>query len=67
MDLNRIQGLCKTTTKIQDFFKIVRTMERVLAVRTCEKNVCVLGGGGGGGNLAKGGWWQFPNGKYAFK
>jgi len=19
------------------------------------------------GNLAKGGWWQFPNGKYAFK
>ena len=22
---------------------------------------------GGGGNLAKGGWWQFPNGKYAFK
>ena len=44
MDLNRIQGLCKTTTKIQDFFKIVRTMERVLAVRTCEKNVCVVGG-----------------------
>ena len=42
-------------------------MERVLAVRTCEKNVCVVGGGGGGGNLAKGAWWQFPNGKYAFK
>ena len=69
MDLHRIQGLCKTTTKIQDFFKIVRTMERVLAVRTCEKNVSVVGGRGGvgGGHLAKGGWWQFPNGKYAFK
>ena len=25
-DLNRIQGLFKTTTKIQDLFKIVRTM-----------------------------------------
>ena len=62
MDLNRIQGLFKTTTKIQDFFRIVRTVERVLAVRTCEKTW-----GGGGGNLAKGGWWQFPNGKYAFK
>ena len=63
--LNRIQGLFKTTTKIQDFFKIVRSVERVLAVRTCEKNV---GGGGGlGGNLAKGDWWQFLNGKYAFK
>ena len=44
MDLNRIQGLFKTTTKIQDFFKIVRTVERVLAVRTCEKT---WGGGGG--------------------
>ena len=44
MDLNQIQGLDKTTTKIQDFFKILRTVERVLAVRTCEKNV---GGGGG--------------------
>ena len=37
MDLNRIQGLFKITTKIRDFFKIVRTMERVLAVHTCEK------------------------------
>ena len=66
MDLNRIQGLFKKTTKIQDFFKIVRTMERVwrMAVRTCEKNV---GGGGVGVNLAKGGWWRFLNGKYAFK
>ena len=55
MDLNRIQGLFKKTTKIQDFFKIVRTMERVwrMAVRTCEKNVG--GGGGGGGTWAKGG------------
>ena len=26
-DLNRIQGLFKTTTKIQDLFKIVRTMK----------------------------------------
>ena len=43
MDLNRIQGLFKTTTKIQDFFKIVRTVERVLAVRMCEKT---WGGGG---------------------
>ena len=63
MDLNRIQGLFKTTTKIQDFFKIVRTVERVLAVRTCEKTW-------GGGELSQrrlGGWWQFPNGKYAFK
>ena len=25
------------------------------------------GGGGLGGNLAKGDWWQFLNGKYAFK
>ena len=25
-DLNRIQGLCKTTIKIQDLFKIVRAM-----------------------------------------
>ena len=51
MDLNRIQGLFKKTTKIQDFFKIVRTMERVwrMAVRTCEKNV----GGGGGGELGQ--------------
>ena len=50
MDLNQIQGLDKTTTKIQDFFKILRTVERVLAVRTCEKNV---GGGGGGGELGQ--------------
>ena len=66
MDLNRIQGLFKITTKIKGFFKIVRTMERVLAVRTCEKNMGV-GGGVVVGNLAKGGWWQFLNGKYAFK
>lgn len=50
MDLNQIQGLDKTTTKIQDFFKILRTVERVLAVRTCEKNV---GGGGGGWELGQ--------------
>ena len=43
MDLNRIQGLFQITTKIKGFFKIVRTMERVLAVRTCEKNVGVGG------------------------
>ena len=60
MDLNRIQGLCKTTTKIQDFFKIVRTMERVLAVRTCEKNVCVVGGGGTWPKVA-GGNFQMEN------
>ena len=50
MDLNQIQGLDKTTTKIQDFFKILRTVERVLAVRTCEKNV---GGGGWVGTWPK--------------
>ena len=28
-DLNQIQGLFKTTSKIQDLFKIVRTMQKV--------------------------------------
>ena len=59
MDLNRIQGLFKTTTKIQDFFRIVRTVERVLAVRTCEKTW----GGGGGETWPKvaGGNFQMEN------
>ena len=48
-------------------------MERVLAVRKCEKTSGGGGGGRGAGggavarDLAKAGWWQFPNGKYAFK
>ena len=67
----------RTLTEFKDFsrqllrFKIFsRLYEPWNAYWRCV-SVKKRGGWGGGeavsGNLAKNGWWQFPDGKYAFK